>query len=333
MDDVLLLKRIAEEYRNTASLAVLKDGRLVYEKYFDGLCPDDKLHVFSVTKSVVALLVGIAIDHGFITGVRQKVLDFFPDYVPKRGEKTLQQVTLHDVLSMTVPYKYRSAPYTKYFGSPDWVKTSLDLMGGKGTIGEFRYAPLIGPDVLSGILVKATGMSVLDFAMKYLFGPLGITIDGSVVFHSKEEQMAWYRNRTSHGWVSDPCGVHTAGWGLSLSPRDMVKIGSLCLDGGRDIVSADWIAQCTTEQSRWKERNLPYGYLWWPLETDGAYAALGDGGNTIYVNPKARMVVAFTCRFDPRAKNRIGLIEEAILPSGCGRNKVEDEQPSVYVRS
>jgi CubicO group peptidase (beta-lactamase class C family) len=82
---------------------------------------------------------------------------------------------------MTAPYKYKSAPYTKYFTSNDWVKTALDLLGGKKPVGEFRYTPLIGPDILSGILVKATGQSVLDFAKQYLFTPLGIKEDNAVL--------------------------------------------------------------------------------------------------------------------------------------------------------
>ena len=62
---------------------------------------------------------------------------------------------------MTVPYKFKFNPYTKYFKSMDWVKLSLDVLGGRGHIGEFRYAPIVGPDILSGVLVKATGQSVL----------------------------------------------------------------------------------------------------------------------------------------------------------------------------
>ena len=83
---------------------------------------------------------------------------------------------------MTAPYKYKFAPctYIKYFMSDDRVKFTLDLLGGKGQIGEFRYTPLVGPDILSGILVKATGQSVFDFATENLFSPLGITVESNV---------------------------------------------------------------------------------------------------------------------------------------------------------
>ena len=89
------------------------------------------------------------------------------------------------MLTMTAPYKYN--PYTKYFTSMDWVKFSLDVLGEKGKIAEFWYAPLIGPDILSGILAKETGQSVLDFARENLFVPLEIMVEQNITIHNKEE--------------------------------------------------------------------------------------------------------------------------------------------------
>lgn len=221
------------------------------------------------------------------------------------------------MLTMTAPYKYKFNPYTKYFSSMDWVKFSLDLLGGRGHIGEFRYAPIVGPDILSGVLVKAKGQFVFDFAKDNLFAPLGITVEKNITFHSKEEQMAFYKATDVSGWVASPTGVSAAGWGLTLSPMDMAKIGQLFLNGGTwngsRIVSEKWIAESTSEKSRWKQRNLPYGYLWW-LGEDKGYAAMGDGGNIIYVDPKERMVVAITSLFLPRAKYRIEFIKKYIDP-------------------
>ena len=110
-----LEKKIQKEHGNIAGMVVLKDGRTVYENYFNGCGADDTIHVFSVTKSIVSILAGIAIDRGYIGSVDQKVLDFFPDYTVKRGEKTIQTITLKNLLTMTAPYKFRSAPYTRFF--------------------------------------------------------------------------------------------------------------------------------------------------------------------------------------------------------------------------
>ena len=307
---------IAADYNNMVGMVIIKDGEMVYENYYNGCSADSRIHVFSVTKSIVSILIGMAIDKGLIKSIDDKVLDYFPDYTLKRGEKTLPDIRIKDILTMTVPYKYKFNPYTKYFTSMDWVKFSLDKMGGRGKIGEFRYAPIIGPDVLSGILVKATGQSVLEFAKENLFEPLDINIEKNITFDSKEEQMEFYKSTDMNGWVADPQGVNTAGWGLTISPVDMAKIGQLFLNKGKwngeQIVSEKWVEESTTEHSRWKKLNLPYGYLWWVGEK-GGYAAMGDGGNIIYVNPDKNLVVAITSLFYPRAKDRIDFIETFIL--------------------
>lgn len=312
-----LEKTICTDYSNIAGITVHKNGRKYYENYFNGYTADTAFHVFSVTKSIVSALIGIAVDKGYIGSLDQRVLDFFPDYTPKRGEKTAQRVTIRDMMTMTTPFKYKSAPYTKYFTSESWVKSALDLMGGKGEIGQFRYTPLIGPDILSGILTKVTGQSTLGFAYENLFSPLGIDVTQDVVFHSKEEQLSIMKDHHESGWVADPQGINTAGWGLFITPSDMAKIGQLYLNrgawNGRQLVSAEWIDESTRVHSHWDELKLSYGYLWWIIDGD-SFAAMGDGGNVIYVNTKKQMVVSIASLFKPTAKDRIELIKKYIEP-------------------
>lgn len=312
-------KIINSSYSNIGGIIVFKKGTIQYKKYFNQCTATNTFHIFSVTKSIISILIGIAIDKGYIKSIDQKVLDFFPDYIVKKGEKTIQNITLKDMLTMTAPYKYKSEPYTEYFTSDNWVNSALDLLGGKGQIGEFRYTPLIGPDIFSGILVKATGQSVLDFANDNLFSPLGINVEGNVVFQIKEEQLAWYNEKNVSGWVADRTGVNTAGWGLNLMPTDMAKIGQLYLDcgmwNGKQIVSSGWINESTIEQSRCNELRMSYGYLWWIIdEKEHAYAAMGDGGNVIYVNAKKEIVISIASFYIPHAKDRIKLIREYIEP-------------------
>lgn len=309
---------VAADYNNMTGIVIMKNGKTVYENYFNDYTEANRIHVFSVTKSILSILFGIALDKGYIDSIDRKVLEFYPEYTVKKGEKTIQNITIRDILTMTAPYKYKFNPYKKYFTSMDWVKFSLDVLGGKGHIGKFRYAPVVGPDILSGILVKATGQSVFDFARENLFIPLGITVEKNITFHNKEEQMAFYKATDVSGWVAGPTGVNTAGWGLTLSPMDMAKIGQLFLNGGiwngNRIVSEKWVSDSTSEQSRWKRRNLPYGYLWWIGEQDNGYAAMGDGGSIIYVSPDKNMVVAITSLFYPRAKDRIEFIKKYVEP-------------------
>ncbi len=308
---------ISSKYGNTTGIIIRKDGAVSYEKYFKGCTANSRVHIYSVTKSIISILIGIALDKGYIKNMEEKVLDYFPEYEVKRREKKIQNITLRDMLTMTAPYKYRFfAPYIKYFTSSDWVKFSLDLLGGRGKIGEFRYAPLIGPDILSGILVTATGQSGLGVARENVFEPLGIKVESNLLFESKEEQLAFNQSTDMSGWVTDPMGIHAAGWGLTLTPMDMAKIGQLYLNGGmwegKQIVSSKWVEDSTREHSRWKKENLSYGYLWWVNE-DG-YAAMGDGGNVIYVNTKKKLVVSMAALFVPRAGDRIELIKKYMEP-------------------
>ena len=312
-----LEKVIKEEYRNIAGIVVMNSGNLIYENYFNGYRKDDTIHVASVTKSIISGLIGIAIDKGYIKNVNQKVLDFFSDYDIKRGEKTIQRITIKHLLTMTAPYKYKSEPYTKVYSSEDWTKAALDLLGGKGIIGEFKYST-VGTHILSGVLARATGDTVRDFAIKNLFNPLEIQMPPNKMIKNKEEYLSFLKDKYVRGWVVDFKGVNTAGWGLTLKPRDMAKFGQLYLNKGKwngtQIISTKWIEDSTNESSRFGE--LSYGYLWWIIRDNlcSGYAALGDGGNVIYVCPEKELVVAIASSFKTRTKDRIELIKKYILP-------------------
>ena len=314
-----LERKIEKEYGNIAGIIVLKDDNVVYKKYFNQCSENDPIHIFSVTKSIVSMLFGIALDKSCNTHLDEKVIGFFPNYQIKKREKTIQHITIRNLLTMTAPYKYRFNPYPKYFSSEDWVMSSLDFLGGRGKIGNFKYAPIIGIDILSGVLINTTGKSVLEFAQDNLFYPLGIFVDKNIYFQNKQEQLDFYKSKGANGWVADLKGTNTAGWGLSLTTMDMAKLGQLYLNegywNGRQIISGKWIAESTQVQSVWKARHLKYGYLWWVIdEAEHSYAALGDGGNAIYVNPKDRIVVAVSSLFVPGVKDRIDFIKREIEP-------------------
>ena len=310
---------IQEHYGNIAGLLVQKDGRTLYEGYFNGYTAEHAAHLFSVTKSVFSLLIGIAVDLGKIDSIDQKVLDFFPDYRIPAGEKTIQNVTIRHLLTMTAQYKYETEPYEQFFASQTPIQDALDLLGGDKPIGAFHYSAIGGTHILSGILTQATGRSALEFATEHLFAPLGISVPRSFTLQSAEEHFAVMNDRDTRGWVADPQGHNFASWGLFLTPREMARIGQLCLQGGvwngKRNVSESWIAQSTREQSRWG--SLAYGYLWWVLG-EGRFAALGDGGNVIYANPKNKIVIAIASLFVPEVKDRIEWILTQVEPTFDG---------------
>ena len=115
--------------------------------------------------------------------------------------------------------------------------------------------------------------------------------------------------------MADPKGLNAASWGLFLTVRDMAKLGRLYLNGGRwggkQLVPESWVTESTAVHSHWGA--LSYGYLWWVTGKD-SFAALGDGGNAIYVNTENGMVVAIASLFAPEVKDRVALIQEVIEP-------------------
>ncbi|MCR5652515.1 MAG: beta-lactamase family protein [Ruminococcus sp.] len=308
---------------NICQIYAIRNDATVFDECWRGYKTTDAVNVMSVTKGVMALLIGIAVDKGYIQNAEQKVLDFFPAYQVKRGEKTIYDVTLRHLLTMTAPYKYRSEPWTKVCTSNDWTKAALDLLGGRnGITGEFKYATL-GIQILSGVIENASGMKCIDFANQYLFAPLGIPEHKIHGASDKDDQFDYLMNKApkKNEWYSDPKDTVTAGWGLCLSAMDMAKIGELVLNSGvfdsRRVISGDWIEEMAAPRIALGERfgNMSYGYLWYrPYKESQVIAAIGDGGNVIYVNPEKNISVGVTGTFKPRIFDRIAFIEDRVLP-------------------
>jgi CubicO group peptidase (beta-lactamase class C family) len=314
-----LEQTVLQEYSNTLGIAIMRDGAVLYEGSFHGNSPADAAHVFSVTKSVLSALIGIAVGQGHIKSVEQPVLDFFPEHKPSPENKTIRLVTIRDLLTMTAPYRCETEPYEEYFQSGNRMQTALSYLGGEETPGRFRYSPFLGAHLLSGVLARATGQSALEFAAENLFAPLGIAPPKPAALRDEQEYWAWYEKpRHAPSWVVDPQGISPGGWGLCLSPMAMAKIGQLYLGGGvwegKQLLPSGWVRESTKIHSVWQESGLGYGYLWWVIEDGKVCAALGDGGNVIYVNAETGLVIAMACRFEPNAKDRIGLIRGVIEP-------------------
>ena len=303
---------------NITGILIQKGDEIRYENYFNGFTAENAVHIYSVTKSVFSALIGIALEKGQIKSIEQKVLDFFPDYEVLPNEKTIQHVTIRHLLTMTAPYKYETEPYMQFFTSRNPIQDALDLLGGDKPMGVFNYSAIGGTHILSGILTQATGKNPLDFAQEQLFDTLNIRVPQSIVIRSEAEHTAIMSDPKTRGWVVDPQGNNFASWGLFLTPREMAKIGQLYLQGGawegKQIAPAQWVAESTREHSRAMNLgNLAYGYLWWIIDSD-CFAALGDGGNAIYINTKKRLVVAIASRMAQHVQDRIQWIKTEVEP-------------------
>ena len=322
------MKKVLNNYSskndiNIRQIVAYKDNVLKIEEYRGGFSKEDTMNVMSVTKSITSLLIGIAIDEGYIKSVDDFVMDYYKDiYTPKRGEKTIYEVRIKHLLTMTAPYKGKSEPWKKVCTSNDWSLSILDSLGGRdGITNEFRYHTL-GTQILLGIIREASGMNVLEFANEYLFKPLGIEERVNANCTSAEAQFAYLMNKGPHGkvWFMDPTDMPTAGWGLSLSAYEMAQVGLLVLGNGVyngvRVISEQYLNEMvqTYVSLDYKFGNQDYGYLWWlPHRTNDVIAAIGDGGNVIYINKKHNIVVAVTGYFKPMVFDRIEFIEKNVV--------------------
>ena len=314
---------IEQKQPNICQITAYKDNEKVYSDCWNGYKEDDCTHIMSVTKSVIALLVGIAIDNGWIKSVEDKVLDYFPEYKVKKGEKTIYEVTVKHLLTMRAPYKGKGDPWSKVCSSENWTYTSLDFLGGrKGLTDEFNYRTVC-LHILSGILYKATGIKTVEFANKYLFEPLGIKEHENYYAKSAEEhrQFTIEKLPKKNVWFADRQDLGTPGYGLCMSAEDMAKIGLLCLNkgfyNGRQIVSSEWIEEMTAPRHIDGKhfRGMEYGYLWWIIDSKKKiYAAIGNSGNVIYINPEKNIVAAVASYFKPTIFDRVDFIREYIEP-------------------
>lgn len=314
---------IEKEHPNICQIFTYKDSNEIYSDEWNNYKKSDCAHIMSATKSIVSLLIGIALGKGLINSIDDKVMDYFPDYKVKRGEKTIYDVTIKHLLTMKAPYKCKGDPWTKVCSSKNWTLASLDFLGGrKGITNEFKYQTVC-LHILTGLLNRVSDITSVDFANKYLFEPIGVQKHINYFAKSAEEHKDFTMNKRpkENIWFCDPQDIGTAGYGLCFSAEDMAKIGLLCLNkgnfNGNQIVPSEWIDEitlprCTTGA---KFRNMLYGYLWWIINKEkNTYAAIGNSGNVIYVDSENNLVVSITSYFKPTVFDRVDFIEEIIKP-------------------
>ena len=280
MDSRLLAEMITEIGTGgfIHSVLVVRNGYIVVDAYFYPHAKGIKHDVADVTKSITSALVGIAIDQGAIDGVDQGVLDFFPDAADPDPKK--EAMTIEHLLTMTSGLLWNrgflpdSDTLNQMVRSDNWVQFVLDRPMSREPGRVFEYSSGVS-HLLSAITQKATGMTSLSFAEKHLFGPLGI-VDVS--------------------WASDRQGVNSGGSGVFMSQHDMAKLGYLYLNqgvwDGKELVPVRWVGASTKRHTAHKSW-IPYGYQWWVYPA-GPFAAMGQGGQVVFVVPDIDAVVVFT---------------------------------------
>jgi len=290
----------AEVYRSVRAVLVMAGGRTVFERYYN-TSPTTSRDVESVTKSVMSTLVGIALGEGKLRSLDQTLAQLLPAYAATM-KPDVAATTLRQVLTMTAGFSGDvDNAGLEFMASPDWV--GAILAGPVRPPGKVFAYSNGAAQVVSAILVQATGQSVLEYARAKLFDLLGIVSRPSVEPLAVESNIATY-NKATFAWPVDPQRLNL-GWSLlKLRPRDMAKLGSLYLDEGRwegkQVVPVAWVRDATRSQVAAQGAGNSYGYLWWVTKADGdpAYLAWGAGGQLIEVVPSRHLVVVVSTDLD-----------------------------------
>jgi len=273
-------RHIAHDLPEVRSLVIVRHGRIAFERYFRGATRNEATNVKSVTKSFTSALIGIALREHVLGNLDQTVAEFLPEYFGPATDTHKRKITLRHLLTMTAGFEWiENGPSTfAWHRSPDFAKFAIDLPLAVEPGQTGRYNTSLS-HLLSIILTRKSGLSAREFAEKYLFGPVGIRVQG---------------------WGQDPQGYTMGGIDLYLTPRDMARFGLLYLNLGlwkdRQVVPAAWVRESMAPAFVRDPLLHNYGYLWWLVRDDDlpAFAAIGYGGQLIYVCPKLDLVVAMT---------------------------------------
>ena len=271
------------------SIIVSQHGDIVSEQYFGSMHAGRGHNIKSASKSILSILVGIAIDKGYLDGVDQPIGDFFPNYFSSNPDSLKELITIEDLLTMRSGLASTSrANYGRWVTSNNWINYTLNRPL-QGTPGADRIYSTGNTHLLAVILTRASGMSLLEFSNRYLFHPMDIRITG---------------------WDRDPQGYYFGGNNMALRPRDMVKIGRLMMDvgtyNGEQLVSSEWIIESVKPVTGRITGIENYGYLWF-MRMSGdyhMYYAFGSGGQYILILPELDSVITVTTRNETNESTR-----------------------------
>lgn len=273
---------------STTSILVLHQGKIMHEGYFLGTGKDDRRISWSMAKSVLSAMFGIAISEGKIESIEDPVTK----YVDALKGTAYDGISIHDVLHMASGVQFNE-DYLDYNSD---IKRMGRVLALGGSMDEFaasiterereaglkRQYTSIDTHVLGMVLRQATGHTLIDYLAEKIWSKMGSGED-------------FY-------YLTDGYGVAFALGGLNMRTRDYARFGQLFLNNGKwgntQVVPAAWVAQSTkvsAPHSSIDEDELQYGFQWWmPPATDDEFFAVGIYGQYIYINPKAEIVVVKT---------------------------------------
>lgn len=283
-----LFSQIKDRKNKVHSVLLVKNDQLIIEEYFNGHSSNKPHDLRSTTKSIRSILMGIAIDKGFIDNVNDPISKYLKSPVPKKNlDEWKEKITIKHLLTMSSGFdcndwdKKSKGQEDKVYKKKDWIQYTLDLpmVNEPGKVSNYCS---MGVVLLAEMISQASGMTIDKFAEEYLFNPLGI--DNVNWGHTSNKEVIPSAKR------------------LYMTSRDMAKIGQLILHNGKwngkQVVSEKWIEESTTPKT--KIAGIDYGYLWWNIpfrvneKTVISKTATGNGGQYIMVIPEMDIVAVFT---------------------------------------
>lgn len=250
-------------------------NKRIFEYLKNKKIKDKPTKVYSITKSIVSMLIGVMMDKGFIKNIHEPIYNYFPELI-ESNESWKKEITLFHLLTMTSGLKV-----SNFQGSKNWVKCILEQPSLHKPGSTFQYNSG-DSHLLSAIINKVSAVPTATFAEKHLFGPLGIN---------------------NYNWVKDPQGNHGGGFSISMNLEDMMKIGSLLLNNGnyasKQLISSNWLEQSSAPYKHVETSSsgvYGYGYQLWTFESSNSVNpidycfASGLFGQYIFVVPKLEIV-------------------------------------------
>lgn len=287
--DSLIQTKNYLDYTLTDALLIVRHDTLLHEYYGNGFTAGDHHISWSMSKSVISALIGIAIQEGKIKSIEQSVTEYLPDF----AQTGYDGVRIKDVLQMSSGVGFNEDygdfysdinVLGRYFALGMPMRDFAKRLKRARTPGTFNLYVSIDTQVLGMILVQATGKSITDYMNEKLWSKIGAESDAY--------------------WSVDRAGMEFALGGLNATARDYAKIGQLFLDSGRwqgqQIVPADWVRASVTPDAPHlmpgkrasADHDEGYGFQWWiPNGAKDEFNAQGIYTQFIYVDPDMDMVI------------------------------------------
>jgi CubicO group peptidase (beta-lactamase class C family) len=301
------------------SFMFLRHGKVIAEGWWDPYRPDLKHTLYSTSKSFTSTAIGLAVKEKLLT-LEDKVISFFPEYLPDTVSPFLAELKIKHLLSMTTGQRRESSST-----ADGWVKAYLETPVENEPGSIYRYSSLAS-FMLSAIVQKVTGEKIIDYLIPRLFNPLGIEgVD----------------------WETNPEGINAGGWGLRLKTEDLAKFGQLYLQkgkwSGKQILTKKWIEEATSlkiyqnpdlSQSKRDSANdgvQGYCYQFWRARNN-SYMANGAFGQFILIIPDKDAIVVFTAE-SPDMWGELDMVWKYLYPGIKDGRLPEDNESVVQLKN